>query len=70
MRRAAFDEVDPHRSRRIRAELLQLQTLLADLQGELTVRLAEQQAETFGPLFGLRLKRWGEGLDMDAAGRG
>jgi len=69
MRRAAFDEVDPHRSRRIRAKLLQLQTLLADLQDELAVRLAERQAKTFGPVFGLRLKRRGEGLDMDAAGR-
>ena len=37
---------------------------------EFAVRLAERQAETFGPVCGLRLKRWGEGLDMDAAGRG
>jgi hypothetical protein len=70
VRRAALDKVHPHRSRRIRAELLQLQTLLADLQGELAVGHLQRQAQALGPLLGLRFKRRAEGLDMDAAGRG
>ena len=34
VRRSALDEVHPHRSRCLRAQLLQLQPLLADLQAE------------------------------------
>jgi hypothetical protein len=70
MRRAAFNEVDPHRPRCVRAKLLQLQTLLADLQGELAVGHFTRQTEALGPLLRLRFKRRAEGFDMDAAGRG
>jgi hypothetical protein len=36
---------------------LQLQTLLADLQGELAVGHLQRQAQALGPLLGLRFKR-------------
>jgi hypothetical protein len=49
--------------------LLQLQTLFAYLQGKLAVIHVQRQAQAFGPLLGLWLKRRGGGLDMDAAGR-
>jgi hypothetical protein len=52
-----LDKVHPHRSRRIRAELLQLQTLLADLQGKLAVGHLQRQAQALGPLLGLRFER-------------
>jgi hypothetical protein len=57
MRRAALDKVNPHRPRRIRAQLLQLQTLLAHLQGKLAVGHLQWQAQALGPLLGLRLER-------------
>ncbi len=56
MGRAALDEVHPHRPRRIRPQLLQLQTLLAHLQGELAIGHLQWQAQALGPLLGLRLE--------------
>jgi hypothetical protein len=67
---ATLDEVHSHRPRRIRPQLLQLQTLLAHLQGKLAVIHLQGQAQALGPLLGLWLKRRGRSLDMDAAGRG
>ncbi len=69
MGRAALDEVHPHRSWRVRAQLLQLQPLLADLQGKLAIVHLQRQAKPLGPVLGLRLEGRGQGLDMDAAGR-
>ena len=69
MRRATLDEVHPHRPRRVRPQLLQLQTLLAHLQGKLAVSHLQRQAQALGPLLGLGLKGRAQGLDMDAAGR-
>jgi hypothetical protein len=68
MGRAAFDKVHPHRPWRISTQLLQLQTLLAHLQGKLAVNHVHKQPQALGPLLGLWLKRRSRGLDMDAAG--
>ena len=70
MRRATLDEVHAHRPRRVRPQLLQLQTLLADLQGKLAVDPFKRQAQALGPVLGLHSERRAEGFDMDAAGRG
>jgi hypothetical protein len=69
MGRTALDKVHPHRPRCVRAQLLQLQTLVADLQGKLTVIHLHRQTQALGPLLGLWLKSRGQGLDVDAAGR-
>jgi len=49
--------------------LLQLQTLLAHLQGKLAVIHLQRQTQALGPLLGLWLERRAQGFDMDAAGR-
>ncbi|MCY1418981.1 hypothetical protein D9M71_345560 [compost metagenome] len=70
MGRTALDEVHPHRPRRVRPQLLQLQTLVTHLQGKFAVRHLHRQAQALGPLLGLWLESRVQRLDMDAAGRG
>ncbi|MNX85132.1 hypothetical protein D3C86_1169580 [compost metagenome] len=69
MGRTALDEVHPHRPRRIRPQLLQLQAHVTHLQGKFAVRHLHWQAQALSPLLGLWLESRVEGLDMDAAGR-
>jgi hypothetical protein len=69
MRRAALDKVDPHRARRLRSKLLQLQTLLAELQGELRIIELQRQIQAFSPLFSARLKGFAQGLNVNAGRR-
>jgi hypothetical protein len=70
MGRTALDKVHPHRPWRVRPQLLQLQPLFADLQGKLAVVHLQGQAEPLGPVFRPVLEGQGQGLDVDAAGRG
>ncbi|MCY1437783.1 hypothetical protein D9M71_539580 [compost metagenome] len=69
MGRTTLDEVHPHRPRRIRPQLLQLQAHVTHLQGKFAVRYLHWQAQALGPLLGLWLESRVEGLNMDAAGR-
>ncbi|MNN37950.1 hypothetical protein D3C81_1519200 [compost metagenome] len=66
VRSGAFEEVHAHRPRRVRAELQQLQTVLAQLQGEIRRRVVRQrQAEALRPLLRGRLEIGAQGLDDD-----
>jgi hypothetical protein len=49
----ALDEIHPYRTRRLGAELLQLQALLGSLQGKFRVIQLQGQAQALCPLLGL-----------------
>jgi len=54
MRRLALDEVDPHRPRRLRPELLDLQAVGADLHGKCGGFIFQRQSQALGPDGSLR----------------
>ncbi|MNO77813.1 hypothetical protein D3C76_689340 [compost metagenome] len=65
MRRLPFDEVDPHRPRRLRAQLLDLQAVAADLHREPRRVVHQWQPQALGPGGGLRGKFRRQRLDPD-----
>ncbi|SPO59673.1 protein of unknown function [Pseudomonas inefficax] len=65
MRGLAFDEVHPHRPRRLRAQLLNLQTINAHLHGKPGSIVLQRQLKALGPRSGLRLEFSRQRLDPD-----
>ena len=62
---APLYKVDPHRARSIRPQLLQLQPLRTNLQGELSLGLGQRQTQTFSPLPGQGLIGLAQRFDFD-----
>ncbi|MCY1439656.1 hypothetical protein D9M71_559010 [compost metagenome] len=67
--RRAFDEIHPHRPWRLRAQLLDLQAIGADLHGKACVVIAQRQLQALRPLGSQGLIIGRQCLDPDAAVR-
>lgn len=67
VRGLTFDEVHAHWARRLRAQLLDLQAIGADLHGKSGVGVDQRQPQALCPFTGLGLKFRRQRLDPDAA---
>jgi hypothetical protein len=65
VRGLAFNEVHPHRPRRLGPQLLNLQAISANLHGEISGLVVQRQLQALSPRSGLRRKFSRQRLDPD-----